>query len=268
MSISVPRRLIATLTFTALLFVSSLSASAQTMTLLSADYGVQGNRIDVTCRVQSLVQDGYLHFRITNYVLGGDPAPEQPKEFRLRARDYQGRVQDYNMLEKEGVSLQLTDRGPNCPNTGTRTVWQGRLSDDDQQRFDSYYTRWLSYRQRNIQAESLSMQNRMYDVYNHYGIPNTIPFEQVASPIVTQMNGGYTDLHVVSASYGIPGSAIDVTLRLQSLVRSGHLAVNVNNDSMGADPAPSKHKMLTITYNYRGQQQTLSVRERDDLSLP
>ena len=119
------------------------------MTLLSADYGIEGNRTDVTCRVQSLVQGGYLRLRIMNYALGGNPVPEQPKQFRLRARDYRGRIYDFNMLEKEAVALQLTDRGPNCPNTGTRSQWQGRLSDDDQERFDSYYTRWLSYRQRN-----------------------------------------------------------------------------------------------------------------------
>jgi len=262
------REHLAELTCTACLFITGLSASAQTLTLLSADYGVEGNRIDVTCRVQSLVQGGYLHLRITNYALGGDPAPEQPKEFRLRARDYQGRIYDFYVHEKEDAELQLTGRGPNCPNTGTRSPWQGRLSDDDQQRFDSYYTRWLSNRLHNNQAEILSMQNRMFDVYNHYGIPSTIPFEQVASPMATQVNGGYSDLQIVNASYGIPGSARDVTMRLQSMVQSGHLAVHVNNDSMGGDPAPSKHKMLTLTYSYRGQQQTISLRESDDLNLP
>ena len=268
MPTSVPRRRKFHLTCTALLFVATLSANAQTMTLLSADYGIEGNRTDVTCRVQSLVQGGYLRLRITNYALGGDPVPEQPKQFRIRARDYRGRIYDFNMLEKEAVALQLTDRGPNCPNTGTRSQWQGRLSDDDQERFDSYYTRWLSYRQRNIHGEILSMQNRMFDVYRHYGIPSTVPFEQVASPIVTQMHGGYDDLQIVTASYGVPGSAIDVTTRLQSLVRNGRLEVHVNNDSMGVDPAPYRHKMLTINYSYRGLPGTMSIRESDDLNLP
>ena len=92
------------------------TASAQTVTLLSADYGIEGNRLDVTCRVQSIVQNGYLSFRITNYVLGGDPAPDQPKEFRIRARDYRGRILDYVFPERQEVNLQVTDRGPNCPN--------------------------------------------------------------------------------------------------------------------------------------------------------
>src|ERR1700751_3723456 len=95
----------------AVTLAANICASAQTLTLLSADYGVEGNRIDVTCRVQSMVQNGSLGFRIANYELGGDPAPEQPKEFRIRARDYRGRILDYNFLERQNVNLSLTDPG-------------------------------------------------------------------------------------------------------------------------------------------------------------
>src|SRR5207249_12237864 len=45
--------------------------------------------------------------------------------------------------------------------------WQGRLSADDQRRFDSYYSRWLQYRAINNQVEILIMDNRMRDVYAH-----------------------------------------------------------------------------------------------------
>ncbi len=245
------------------------SVHAQTLTLLSADYGVEGNRVDVTCRVQSLVQNGMLSFRATNYSLGGDPAPEQPKEFRIRARDYRGRIYDYSYPEKIDVNLQMTDRGPNCANSGGNSQWQGRLNDDDQQRFDDYYRRWLAYRQRNDQAQVLSMQNRMLDVYAHYGIPGTTPFNLVASPIVVGgTGGGYSDLQIISASYGVPGHAMDVAGRLRSMIRNGTLAVHVNGESMGGDPAPHKHKVLTLTYNYRGQSRTITVRESDVLSLP
>jgi DnaJ-like protein C11, C-terminal len=253
------------------IFLLGIFAHAQNLTLLSADYGVEGNRIDVTCRVQSLVQNGYLSFRITNYAMGGDPAPEQPKEFRIRARDYRGRIQDLNFREKDDVNLQVTDRGPNCANSGGNGPWQGRLNDDDQQRFDSYYSRWLTYRQRNDQGEILSMENRMRDVYAHYGIPNNVPFDQVASPLVVSGGGGgggYSDLQILSATYGTPGRTMDVSNRLRSMVRNGSLAVHVNNDSMGGDPAPEKHKVLTLRYSYRGQQRTITVRESDDLNIP
>jgi len=249
------------------LFAATLSA--QTVTLLSADYGIEGNRVDVTCRVQSLVQNGYLSFRITNYEMGGDPAPEMAKELRIRARDYRGQIFDFNYPEKQDITLQVASQGPNCVNTGVTSQWQGRLNDDDQQRFDSYYTRWLSYRQRNDQGQILSMQNRMLDVYAHYGIARTVPFSQVASPIAVQgTGGGYSDLKIMTAQYGAPGHTADVSNRLRGMIQNSTLSVHVNNDSMGVDPAPHLHKVLNLTYIYRGQQRSVTVRECDDLSIP
>jgi hypothetical protein len=59
-----------------------------------------------------------------------------------------------------------------------------RLSPDDQRRFDSYYSRWEGYRRSNNQDEIRSMEKRMQDVYQHYGIPANTPYRDVAS------NGG------------------------------------------------------------------------------
>jgi hypothetical protein len=59
------------------------------------------------------------------------------------------------------------------------------------------------------------MENRMYDVYNHYGIPNNVPFDQVASPNTVQQSGGvgsmgYSDLQILQATYGVPWHSVDV----------------------------------------------------------
>jgi hypothetical protein len=59
--------------------------------------------------------------------------------------------------------------------------WRGRLSSDDQQRFDSYYSRWLDYRRTNNRNEIESMENRMRDVMSHNNIPPNVPFDQIAS---------------------------------------------------------------------------------------
>lgn len=59
--------------------------------------------------------------------------------------------------------------------------WRGRLSPDDQRRFDSYYSRWLDYRRTNNRSEMSSMERRMQDVMSHYDIPTAIPYEQIAS---------------------------------------------------------------------------------------
>jgi len=58
---------------------------------------------------------------------------------------------------------------------------QIRLSTSDQSRFDSYYSRWQSYRQTNNQSQVRSMEGRMQDVYRHYGIPASTPYGRVAS---------------------------------------------------------------------------------------
>ncbi len=64
-----------------------------------------------------------------------------------------------------------------------RSYWQQnqRLSGVDQARFDSYFQRWQDYRRTNNRDEVSSMERRMFDVYDHYGIPHNVRFERVAS---------------------------------------------------------------------------------------
>jgi hypothetical protein len=62
-----------------------------------------------------------------------------------------------------------------------RDRWRGRLSRDDQGRFDSYYTRWLSYRHDNRRDDVSSMERRMRDIMDHYEIPAQVSYEQLAS---------------------------------------------------------------------------------------
>jgi hypothetical protein len=64
---------------------------------------------------------------------------------------------------------------------------RGRLSPDDQRKFDSYYSRWISYRQTNNRDQMVSMERRMQDLMSHSGIPTNTPYDRVAS------NGGGGD---------------------------------------------------------------------------
>ena len=59
--------------------------------------------------------------------------------------------------------------------------WEGRLSTEDQGRFDSYYSRWLDATRTNNRDEIASMESRMRDVMAHYSIPSDVPFAQIAS---------------------------------------------------------------------------------------
>ena len=59
--------------------------------------------------------------------------------------------------------------------------WEGRLSAEDQGRFDSYFSRWQDYRRTNNWGDIVSMENRMRDVMSHYNIPSDVPFGEIAS---------------------------------------------------------------------------------------
>lgn len=59
--------------------------------------------------------------------------------------------------------------------------WNGRLSADDQRRFDDYYARWIRYKETNNHDEIISMERRMLDIYERYRIPTSVPFRRIAS---------------------------------------------------------------------------------------
>jgi thiaminase len=57
-----------------------------------------------------------------------------------------------------------------------------RLSPSDQQRFDSYYSRWINYRRTNNRDQMISMQRRMDELKGRYNIGPEVPNERIASP--------------------------------------------------------------------------------------
>jgi hypothetical protein len=295
----------------AAVLVLTAAAVAQDNAVISASYGAHDQRRDVTSAVRSMVRDGRLSFRVSNDALGGDPAPDRRKELFLRARDSRGATQEYHFNEGEEVNLQLWSRGnygdgdaddrrgDRDDREGDRDRAQGnyhehgRLSADDQRRFDSYYTRSLEYKQTNNREQVESMEGRMRDVYNHYHIPADTPWWAVASPGIARSDGdrddrndrdndhdrdhdhggygqyGGNQLRILSASYGSGDRSRDVTGMLQRMMgEGGRVDARVDNESMGGDPAPDRPKTLTVRYYYDGQQREKTVREGETLRLP
>jgi hypothetical protein len=70
----------------------------------SARYGAGRQTRDVTGRVQSMVRNGTLNFRVNNDSLGGDPAPGQSKQLYLR---YWYRGQERNITVQEGQVVRI-----------------------------------------------------------------------------------------------------------------------------------------------------------------
>jgi hypothetical protein len=65
--------------------------------------------------------------------------------------------------------------GPTRGN-GYRSV----LAPEWQQKYNSYYQRWLSYRATNNQAQMRSMEGRMQSIMRNYNIPPNTPYGEIA----------------------------------------------------------------------------------------
>ncbi len=58
--------------------------AARGLYIVSAIYGVSGQEIDVTARLKDLISDGVLDITVDNKTMGSDPAPNKPKQLRVR----------------------------------------------------------------------------------------------------------------------------------------------------------------------------------------
>jgi hypothetical protein len=80
--------------------------------------------------------------------------------------------------------------------------------------------------------------------------------------------GGNRSLQITRAYYGLNNRTNDVTQLLRGMVRNGTLAVQVNNNNMGGDPAKGGDKVLTVIYRFQGREQTSTVKEGNMLRIP
>jgi hypothetical protein len=55
-----------------------------------------------------------------------------------------------------------------------------RMSPDDQDRFNSYYSHWIQDKQSNDRDDMIGMERRMQDLMSKYGIASNTPYEEVA----------------------------------------------------------------------------------------
>jgi hypothetical protein len=55
-----------------------------------------------------------------------------------------------------------------------------RMSPDDQDKFASYYSRWIQDKQSDNRDDMISMEQRMQDLMAKYGIASNTPYEEIA----------------------------------------------------------------------------------------
>jgi hypothetical protein len=56
-----------------------------------------------------------------------------------------------------------------------------RMTGDDQDKFDNYYSRWVQDKQNGDRDDMVSMEHHMQDLMNKYSIPADTPYDQVAA---------------------------------------------------------------------------------------
>ena len=92
------------------------------------------------------------------------------------------------------------------------------------------------------------------------------------SPVRLRMSGEYgslrSRLEITRAEYGAGDRNFDVTARLNSRVQNGRLDMQVNNNTMGGDPARGIAKRLRVEYTYDGRPQQMVINENSQLYLP
>ncbi len=89
--------------------LGSIQAAAQSWQVMSADYGVQNNRVDVTNTVRRLVNGP--NFRVNNTTMGVDPARGRDKVLRIHARSGSGQMRDFNYSEGQTVDSRMFTGG-------------------------------------------------------------------------------------------------------------------------------------------------------------
>jgi hypothetical protein len=89
--------------------LGSVNAAAQNWQVMSADYGVQNNRADVTNTVRRLVNGP--NFRVNNTTMGVDPARGRDKVLRIHARNGSGQMRDFNYNEGQTVDARMFTGG-------------------------------------------------------------------------------------------------------------------------------------------------------------
>jgi hypothetical protein len=78
----------------------------------------------------------------------------------------------------------------------------------------------------------------------------------------------FGDLEIIRGRYGIGNRSIDVTARLNAMVRGDQLRLRVSNEAMGGDPVRNQRKALIVQYRYDGRPNQVTVAEGDFLNIP
>lgn len=173
-------RMIYAFAIVACLATFSGSARAQGGELVRAEWGLPGNRVDVTARVRTFIHDGVLQLEVTRFSLGVDPAPHQNKDLVIRVRRWDGEVEEYKYPERSNCSLELDPQDR----------WEGREHQDGDRERNERRDEAFEHRERGL---------RILRAY--YGAEGQ--FVNVTDAVRSRMDDGRLFLHIDNYSMGV-----------------------------------------------------------------
>jgi hypothetical protein len=99
----------------------------------------------------------------------------------------------------------------------------GRLTPDDQRKFDDYYQKWMDASRKNDGDDIRSNARHMQDIMAHYNIPANVPFDQIASngTGAYPANSPYPNGAYGNPAYGQSRLSSDDRRNLITIIRSG-----------------------------------------------
>ncbi|HKD70590.1 MAG TPA: hypothetical protein VKB61_00600 [Candidatus Acidoferrum sp.] len=266
--------------------------------VMKAEWGAGNRWADVTSQVRMLLSGNGM-VKVNNQNMGSDPAVGADKILRIQARNNQGQSRAFTFKEGSVIDASQFYSYGGGVGVGPGPGWQVMFADwgagnrranvTDRVRVLLSGTGMVRVNNQNIGSDPAVGADKTLRIsardgrgqvreftykegsnidasqfYNYGGYPGgggSVPPRPGPNP-------DYGVLQIVRAYYGLNQRTNDVTQRMRGMVRNGSLAVQVNNNNMGGDPAPGADKVLTVIYRVNGREQSSTVREGNMLRIP
>ena len=276
-------------------------AEAQTLRVLSAQYGHDNRWIDVTEVLNRSINRGVLDLTVSNDFFRADPAPAQVKTLRI---EYVVNGRNFREEYPENTRVVVPANG-----AGSVGVERGRGGDfrrdgrgelriiSARYGFDRRMADVTELMQRQVVEGAIAMHvdnntmrgdpavgaDKVLQVeYEFRGQPGRMEVREgddlrlpgpgmgVGGPQYGGPVRGPERVRILSAQYGAGRRFADVAGILNNYVdpNTGTVRIKVTNDTMGGDPYPGPDKTLKVDYVYQGRTLHKEVREGTDLVLP
>jgi len=222
------------------LLSAGLAAQDEGWKIMRADYGFRAQRTDVTDILRDLVSRGGVNGRVAvnNQTMGGDPAVGRDKSLRIFARNRRNEEREFDVHEGGFVDARFF-----------------AVREEDRDNRDPA-------REEDRDNRAPAREERPREDHDRGERPREDHDRDRGE------RGEARDLVIIRGFYGIQGRSVNVTEQLRAMVREGVLAVRVNNENFGGDPAIGADKVLIVIYSSHGQEQASAAREGERLVIP